>query len=393
MPSISIHSSKSCERRCCGTESTPGIEGSLKALLHADGLAYSSKAKAFIVFHRHPSGPRTAFEEQLRESAHYARDAHGNVRIHFTVAAEHLSKFQEELRRTQGPIEAETESRFVVSFSIQHPSTDTLAIDSEGGVARNADGSLLFRPGGHGALIRNLEETGGDLVVVKNIDNILPSDRQEETARWKRDADRIAGGPPERSARTFTAHSIAEGASRRRGRAAGQFLEVSWQRKDPVDSRNLREQVIERLDRPWRVCGVVRNEGEPGGAPFWVHDAHGRLSVQIVESSQVDMADDEQAQIWRAATHFNPVDLVCGLRDAGGRVTSSTISSMPTRYSSPEISWFARAESAGVAGPLERRNGALEHRPGRSSCLHLRAGKDRLRPSETGTSAGIGDGR
>ncbi|MEO8218681.1 MAG: DUF4301 family protein [Acidobacteriota bacterium] len=296
--------------------------GTLKALLHTGGLAYSSRAKAFIVFHRHPSGPRTAFEEQLRESVYYARDAHGDVRIHFTVAAEHLRQFQEQLRRIIERVEAETKSRLIVSFSIQHPSTDTLAIDSEGRVARNADGSLLFRPGGHGALIRNLQETGGDLVVVKNIDNILPAERQGEAARWKQVLIGLLA-ELQSQAHDHLRRVRSQSASTEEVRAAAQFLEEELairpdSPENAADSENLRQQLIERLDRPWRVCGVVRNEGEPGGAPFQVCDDDGHSSVQIVESSQVDMSDDGQAQIWKAATHFNPVDLVCGLRDAEG---------------------------------------------------------------------------
>ena len=175
----------------------------------------------------------------------------------------------------RGPRRRRAASRRSSSFRTQEPATDTLAVDLDGRPVRGADGALLLRPGGHGALLGNLERCGADLVVIKNIDNIVPDRLKETTARWKK-------------------------------------LLVGY-------LTQLQEAFKHHLQRPLRVCGVVPNQGQPGGGPFWVRGADGRLSVQIVESAQVDMADRAQRSLWQAATHFNPVDLACALCDPRGR--------------------------------------------------------------------------
>jgi hypothetical protein len=231
--------------------------------------------KALIPFHTYPDGARTAFEEHLFEAAGTIRDAGGLCRVHFTVSPEHRKTFEDTLRGIRPRLERLTGARFDVSFSEQAPSTDTIAGGADGGPFRTAEGALLFRPGGHGALLKNLGDVaraGGDVVLVKNIDNVVPDARRGPTLLWKR---LLAG------------------------------LLVRLERQS-------------RRERPIRVCGVVRNEGEPGGGPFWVAGPGGE-SLQIVESAQVDLEDRSQAAIWMAATHFNPVDLACSLRDAAGR--------------------------------------------------------------------------
>lgn len=235
----------------------------------------ASTPKGLLPFHRYPEGSRTAFEEHLFEAAGTIRDAAGLCRVHFTVSPEHRKAFEERVGEVGPRVERATGARLLVSLSEQSPATDTIAADPHGNPFRTADGALLFRPGGHGALLGNLQgvaRAGGDIVHVKNIDNVVPDARRGPTLLWKR---LLAG------------------------------LLVDLERRG-------------RGDRPIRVCGVVRNEGEPGGGPFWV-DGPGGTSLQIVESAQVDHGDAGQAAIWRAATHFNPVDLACSLRDAAGR--------------------------------------------------------------------------
>lgn len=234
--------------------------------------ALATLPKGLLPFHRYPGIARTPFEEHLVEAAETVRDAEGICRVHLTVSPGHGAAFAGILESARGRLERETGARFEVRFSEQSPSTDTVALDEAGHLFRDADGRLLFRPGGHGALITNLQEAGGDVVLVKNIDNVLPDARRGPAILWSR-------------------------------LLSGYLLRL--ERASP-------------RDRPMRVCGVVRNEGEPGGGPFWVAGPAGE-SRQIVESAQVNLRDPAQAAIWGAATHFNPVHLACSLRDAAGR--------------------------------------------------------------------------
>jgi hypothetical protein len=246
----------------------------LSALLDPTGLDAARRPKALLAFHLDGERPLTAFEEQLREGLAYLTDRSERARFHFTVPPGETAVFESALAEARARVGAG--ASLEVAFSEQARATDTLALDEEGRPARTADGRLLLRPSGHGALLGNLEATGGDLVFVKNIDNILPRLRHAELARWKL---ALAG----------LAAELADG-------AAG----------------------VDR-DRPLRVAGVVPNAGEPGGGPFWVEDLSGVASLQIVESAQVARGDAGQRAIFGAATHFNPVDLVVALRDAGGR--------------------------------------------------------------------------
>jgi hypothetical protein len=243
----------------------------LATLLDDDGYAAAARPKALLPFHRAADGPRTAFAEQLAEGLAYLADDAGDARFHFTVAPGARGAFERELAATRERLTGRT--RLAVDFSEQSPSTDTLALDAHGEPARDPDGRLLLRPAGHGALLANLEATGGDLVVIKNIDNVLPEVRHAEIGRWQtilvgRLLELVAASPPRAT--------------------------------------------------PARVAAVVANAGEPGGGPFWVGGRDGTLSAQIVEGSQVDLGDAGQAAIWRASTHFNPVDLVAALRDDAG---------------------------------------------------------------------------
>ena len=245
----------------------------LGPLLDAGGLDAARRPKALLPFHLAADGPRTAFVEQLLEGAPYLRDAAGTARFHFTVPPGSEPAFAAELARARRLVANGCE--LAVELSRQSRASDTLALGPDGAPARAADGALLLRPSGHGALLPNLAAAGGDLVAIKNIDNVLPAHRHAEIARWQ----------------LVLAGLAAElGAARQRD------------------------------DRPLRVAAVVPAAGEPGGGPFWTTSDGGATGgAQIVEASQVDLDNAEQRRVWEASTHFNPVDLVCALRDRHGR--------------------------------------------------------------------------
>jgi hypothetical protein len=304
-------------RRRTGIENEPSSEAEERIILRTvlEEMGYARIPKGLIPFHFGES-PRTAFEEHLLEGTRYARAHDGTVRMHFTVAPEARADF-EGLLGVQAPaIEQRRGSVLDVTFSEQHPSTDTVSIDEKGEPFRKSDGTLLFRPGGHGALLRNLEATGGDIVSIKNIDNILPDETSTEVVRWKQT---LIGFLARIQQEVFAFLSACSEESapeevidRAIAFAAFRFSRTPHVRVETRDAK--RAFIIEALDRPLRVCGVVKNEGEPGGAPFWIEEPDGTQSVQIVEFSQVDPGNPEQVKIFESSTHFNPVDIICGLR-------------------------------------------------------------------------------
>lgn len=300
---------------------SPVTELEERRLLHSmlEQMEFASKPKGLIPFHRTDS-VRTAFEEHLLEGIGYTRDAGGTCRMHFTVSPEAHSSFEAALRASALLIERRCPGAVLdVGFSEQHPSTDTIAVDSEGRPFRTDDGKLLFRPSGHGALLRNIQELDADLLVIKNIDNVLPHEASGEVVRWRRlltgylvELQNAVWSCLETLSRLDASDADVDTAvalaAQRFGRSAPHGV-----------TRDTRRQwLLDTLDRPLRVCGVVRNEGEPGGAPFWVRERHGNCSIQIVEPSQVDMSSPEQGRFFRSSTHFNPVDIVCGLRSWRG---------------------------------------------------------------------------
>lgn len=280
----------------------------LDALLAPDGLDYASAAKGLLLFHRYPEGARTAFEEHLVEAAAVARDRHGEARLHLTVSPEHEAAFAALLERVRAAYERRFDCRFAVGFSTQRRATDTIAVDADNRPFRDR-GRLLFRPGGHGALIDNLARLGGDLVLIKNIDNVQPDDQRGAALEWMR----VLLGHAAVLQQAVVAHRRAAGASADGAAAARRFLAESFGLTVAAGGE------AAALDRPLRVCGVVRNTGEPGGGPFWVRDADGAVTAQIVESAQVDSGDPGQRGVFAAASHFNPVFLACALRDGEGR--------------------------------------------------------------------------
>lgn len=278
------------------------------AAIVGEGLGYGSKPKGLVTFHAYPEGARKAVEEHLAEGAAYAA-SNGRVRIHFTVSPEHMEGFRSLLAEKVPAYEERYGVRYDISFSVQKPSTDTIAVNPDNTPFRQEDGSLLFRPAGHGALIENLNEIDADIVFIKNIDNVTTDARRGDTIRCKK---LLAGLLLELQERSFEYLKALEvGGAELEPIAA--FIENELCVKLP---KNYDIALLKRiLDRPIRLCGMVRNEGEPGGGPFWVKNADGTESLQIAESSQIAPGD---MPLMKSATHFNPVDLVCGVRNAQG---------------------------------------------------------------------------
>ncbi len=298
----------------------------LEYFLTEAGLDYAELPKGLLAFHRYSEGPRTPFEEHLVEAAAHLRDREGLCRLHFTVSPQHEEHFRALFDRTRAGHERRFDALFEVSFSYQKRSTDTLAVDPENNPFRDDDGSLLFRPGGHGALIDNLHalgQQGWSVALIKNIDNVLPDDRKALVVQWKK----VLGGV------LLTLQARVFGYLARLDDAedltvldeAARFLEQELSRPLPdgmaaSENGSRRRWLIEALDRPLRACGMVKSLGDPGGGPFWVAGSEpGQVSIQIVETSQIDPKSEEQQAHLKSATHFNPVDLACALRDRHGR--------------------------------------------------------------------------
>lgn len=276
----------------------------------AEGLRYGETPKGLVSFHRYGDEVRKAVEEHLVEGAQYAA-AGGEVKIHFTVSPEHLTRFEALLAEKIPGYESRFGVKYRISFSVQDPSTDTLAVNSDCTPFRRADGRLLFRPAGHGALIGNLGKIDADIVFVKNIDNVTTDARRGDTVLYKKALAGVLLALQERIFEYLMALEV-PGAELE---PIAAFIENELCVKLPKDyGTALLRQV---LDRPIRVCGMVRNEGEPGGGPFWVAGADGLETLQIAESNQIA---PEKRELMRSATHFNPVDLVCSFRTSkGGR--------------------------------------------------------------------------
>lgn len=276
----------------------------------AEGLRYGETPKGLVSFHRYGDEVRKAVEEHLVEGAQYAA-AGGEVKIHFTVSPEHLTRFEALLVEKIPVYESHFEVKYRISFSVQDPSTDTLAVNPDCTPFRRADGRLLFRPAGHGALIGNLGKIDADIVFVKNIDNVTTDARRGDTVLYKKALAGVLLALQERIFEYLMALEV-PGAELE---PIAAFIENELCVKLPKDyGTALLRQV---LDRPIRVCGMVRNEGEPGGGPFWVAGADGLETLQIAESNQIA---PEKRELMRSATHFNPVDLVCSFRTSkGGR--------------------------------------------------------------------------
>ncbi|WP_370088419.1 DUF4301 family protein [Ekhidna sp.] len=274
----------------------------VETLLGQTGLNYGQLPKGLLKFHEYEEGPRTPAHEHLVEAKAYAHKQ-GKIKVHFTVSPEHLEAFKSHVDGILGE-----NDNFKVGYSTQLPETDTIASKPDFSPFRLDNGSLLFRPAGHGALLENLNQISTDIIFIKNIDNVVPDRIKKETIRYKK---ALAGVLITYQSKIFSLLSQLESGADVYDEARGLLEDLGYK----GDFSN--QKVEELLNRPIRVCGMVKNEGEPGGGPFWVASGSDQ-TLQIVESAQVDKDDKSQKSIFKTGTHFNPVDLVCGIKNYKG---------------------------------------------------------------------------
>lgn len=294
-------------------------EGKYKAvaanMLKPEGLNYGQLPKGMLLFHKYAEGARTPMEEHLVEGALYAA-SNGEAHVHFTVSHDHLAYFKAKVAEKADMFAKKYGIKYDITFSEQKPSTDTVAANPDNTPFRESDGSLLFRPGGHGALIENLNEIKADVIFIKNIDNVVPDRLKPETVEWKQV---IAGVLVSLQKKAFEyLQKLDAGVNDAELQEIAAFVEKNLCTKPKsckVDAEYLRN----KLNRPMRVCGVVKNVGEPGGGPFLTYNQDGTVSLQILESSQIDTNNADYMKMFTQGTHFNPVDLVCAVKDYKGQ--------------------------------------------------------------------------
>ena len=285
----------------------------IKTMLDDKGLNFRNLPKGLIPFHKYETRTKTAFEEHLYESVYYA-SVNNNVKLHFTIAKKHLPFFQKELDGIKNRVLKKTKTKFQVSYSFQKKETDTIAVNNDNTVFKNAKNECVFRPSGHGALIENLNDLDADIVFIKNIDNVVSAKYVDEVAHHKK----VLGGKLlwiQKKVFSYLVMLDKKNASLEKLHEIKAFLR---------NELNIRESIMTAaaikniLNRPIRVCGVVKNTGAPGGGPFWVQNNNTLPTLQIVEMSQIDSNNSDHQTIVNSATHFNPVDLVCGLKNYKG---------------------------------------------------------------------------
>ena len=293
----------------------------LKNLLFEPGLNYGSLSKGLLLFHRCLEDERTAMEEHLVEGALYACSASREVKIHFTVSPEHRKRFMQIAEEKKLEYAEQFNMSFHIDFSEQKPSTDTIAADSENQPFRY-NGKLVFRPGGHGALIENLNDISADVIFIKNIDNVIPDRIKDLMVHYKK---LLAGVLINYQKKIFDFLNIIDSGRYEHAELIEMlyFLQNELCIKNPqtkmLEDAELALYIKSKLNRPLRVCGMVRNQGEPGGGPFLVINSDGTISLQILESLQIDLNNPKMKQLYERGTHFNPVDLVCSLKNYRGK--------------------------------------------------------------------------
>jgi hypothetical protein len=290
-------------------------------LLNPDGLDYGSLPKGLLKFHRYPDGSRTPVQEHFVEGAAYALGEGNTIRLHFTVSPEHQEKFEAHVAAIRPQMEAAFGAKYDISFSQQKKSTDTISVDMDNAPFVEEDGEILFRPAGHGALLENLNDIDADLIFIKNIDNVVPDRIKAPTNTYKKaiggillDAQEAVFAALEALDKEVTEGSVDQAKSVYTGKLGSKL-------PSGFESMTLSEKadfLRSKLNRPIRVCGMVENTGEPGGGPFWVREADGSLSLQIGETAQLDLNNSTQKALFQQSSHFNPTDLVCGVKDYKG---------------------------------------------------------------------------
>lgn len=292
----------------------------IAAIIKPEGMNYGGLPKGLLKFHSYPDGSRTPVEEQLTEGAQTAANGDGVVNLHFTVSSNHRKLFEEKLAEVIPATEARTGKKFHVSLSEQKPSTDTIAVNPDN-TPFEEDGHLLFRPGGHGALIANLNDIDSAVVFIKNIDNVVPDSLRGITVEYKE----VLGGylmqlrdQVEQYLKELGAGNYTRGSLQKMVGFLHFNFSITDRRIDKMNDTELAMYLHMKLSRPLRVCGMVRNEGEPGGGPYIAVNPDGSASLQILESHQIDTSREEYRRMMAGATHFNPVDLVCQIKDIHG---------------------------------------------------------------------------
>ncbi len=293
----------------------------VKALINKEGLNYGQLPKALLLFHKVPGAARTAIEEHLAEGAQYAAGKDGKVRVHFTVSEDHLPLVFMKFEEVKGKLEHEYGVTFDLSTSLQKPSTDTVAANLDGTPYRE-NGALFFRPGGHGALIENLNDLDADVIFIKNIDNVVPDSKRTDTVNYKKVIGGVLVGVKQKADDYCRILSKGVPSEETLSEMIGflrNVLCITHDMTDVMDSKQKADYIYSKLNRPFRVCGMVKNEGEPGGGPFLVYNQDGTVSPQILESTQIDPDNKEAKKMLKESTHFNPVDLVVCTKNWEGK--------------------------------------------------------------------------
>jgi len=294
----------------------------INCLLKEQYLGYGVLPKALLKFHRYGELSRTPLEEHIVEGALYARNSDGSVNIHFTVSPEHRALFRKKIAEVKQYYESAFHIKLNITFSEQKHYTDTIAVDEYNEPVRDENGRLTFRPGGHGSLIENLNERRADLIFIKNIDNVVPDWMKHTTIIYK---EVLAGMMLETQKKVFEQLAVldskpTEEQLKKIAKYAKETFGITQDSNyKKLSAKGKRETLKSQLNKPIRVCGMVKNQGEPGGGPFITENSHGIKSLQIVETAQINRKDPEQEKILASSTHFNPVDLVCGTRNYKGR--------------------------------------------------------------------------
>ena len=293
-----------------GAELSENSQNAIDFLLNEEGLNYADKPKGMIGFHNYGDEVRTAFEEHLFEGKAYAQGKDKKINFHFTVAPKYAKEIESHLENAWKKVPQEGNVQAQFELSVQSPSTDTIAVNDDNSPFRDDDGKLVFRPGGHGALIHNLNQIDADLIFIKNIDNVHPERHSELSTKYKK----ALGGLILMLLDQI--HQLLDGLN---SGEKEKFIDPALNFIDRWFSlegtAHTPEALLQKLNKPLRVCGMVKNVGEPGGGPFWVKYPSGPVSSQIVEKAQINLLSENQESILASSTHFNPVDLVCAVRD------------------------------------------------------------------------------
>ena len=294
----------------------------IKTLLSPDSFNYCNKPKGVLPFHQYDGHTATPIEEHLREAALYA-SSNGIAHVHFTISEDHQDEFETVIREVKPQIENDTHTSVNVKFSYQDKATDTIAVDLNNNPFRDDDNKLVFRPGGHGALINNLNAIDADIIFIKNIDNVIQNHGDIITL-YKKALGGILIDVQKKSfdfLKRMESGHIESGAIEEMIEFLKNQLNITMVSDfAKFTNENKIAYITQKLNRPLRVCGMVKNEGEPGGGPFWVRGQQGNISLQIVETSQVETQNPQQIAIIDQSTHFNPVDIVCSTRDYKGNL-------------------------------------------------------------------------